>query len=45
MIMMMMMMMMMSRFMMMDHTGIAQIMYEPPKPDGSTCTLMADSLR
>merc|ERR1719167_75686 len=33
------------RFMMMDHTGIAQIMYEPPKTDGSTCTLMADSLR
>ena len=30
---------------MMDHTGIAQIMYEPPKSDGSTCTLMAASLR
>ena len=30
---------------MMDHTGIAQIMYEPPKPDGSTCNLMAASLR
>jgi hypothetical protein len=29
----------------MDHTGMAQIMYEPPKPDGSTCTLMAASLR
>ena len=34
-----------SRFQMMDHTGIAQIMYEPPKSDGSTCTLMAASLR
>ena len=33
------------RFQMMDHTGIAQIMYEPPKSDGSTCTLMAASLR
>ena len=34
-----------TRFQMMDHTGIAQIMYEPPKPDGSTCNLMAASLR
>ena len=34
-----------TRFQMMDHTGIAQIMYEPPKSDGSTCTLMAASLR
>ena len=34
-----------TRFQMMDHTGIAQLMYEPPKQDGSTCNLMAASLR
>ena len=33
------------RYKLLDHTDLGQILYEPPKSDGSTCTLLAASLR
>jgi len=33
------------RFQMMDHTGLSNMMYETAAKDGSTCSIMAESLR
>ena len=33
------------RFLMMDHTGVGRMMYDPPALDGSSCSTMATSLR
>merc|ERR550519_2436901 len=33
------------RFQFMDHTGLGRLMYEPAAMDGSSCAMMAQSLR